>query len=636
MEWVLVAVVLVTAIVLCQRFRCQRDDLESEMLQLSRKDALALARLATFPEENPNIIIEMNLQGGIIYANPACRARFVVECVDCGHPLLTGLEEKLASFEQSKWQDFDDEVVVGGGIFNRRIKYIAESSLIRIYGFDITHLKEVEQALKVAKKEAAGASSLKSIFLANMSHEIRTPLNAIIGYTELMMMDVKKGSDKERLAIINRSGKNLLELINDILDLSKIEAGKLDVVQEEFSFCQIIDYIRQLFAAQAAEKELDFRASCPHSLPETVIGDSNRITQVIVNLLSNSFKFTEVGYVSLSCAYEKGTAVVTVADTGIGISREQQQAIFNEFQQGDADTTRKYGGTGLGLAIIRRLVDLMGGTVFLASEEGKGATFTVRLPLPEGARVGVDVQSRAPELVLSETLMAALAKVSSGLRVLLAEDDVFNQELIRQMLKKINVDIVTADNGQEALDRLREADFDLLLLDMQMPVLNGMQTIQQIRKNNAWNNLHVIALTGETQEGGAEKFINAGCNDYQPKPMNLEKFYGKIYALLAGKFSEDDNGGTVGQAANDLNDEGEEHLDLTPKLQTLLDNIIDGLKNNTKIFNPEQIHSFAASLDEFDNNDRIVKLQGELRQVASTFNDEALPALVRQFEQLAR
>ncbi len=635
MEWILIAAILIAAAVFCQRLRCQRKDLEAKMLEVSRRDAQEIARLVTFPEENPHIVMEINIQGAITYVNPACRGRFPVECTDCSHPLLSGLEEKLVNFDQNKWRDFEDEVAIDSCVFNRRIKYIAESGQVRIYGFDITHLKEVEQALDAARKEADEASSLKSIFLANMSHEIRTPLNAIIGYTDLMMMDTEKSSERERLGIINRSGKNLLELINDILDLSKIEAGKLDVLQEEFSFCQAIDHIRQLFSAQAADKKLDFRVSCPGILPESVIGDVKRITQVIVNLLTNSFKFTEAGSVSLSCAYENGTAIMMVADTGIGISEEQQQAIFTEFQQGDANTTRKYGGTGLGLSITRRLVDLMGGTIFLASEEGKGSTFTVRLPLPAGASFDVAAKSGAAEQAMSSgTMMSALARVSSGLQVLLAEDDMFNQGLIRQMLKKINVDLVTADNGQEALGRLQEADFDLLLLDMQMPVLDGMQTIEQIRKNNAWNTLHVIALTGETQDGDAEKFMNAGCNDYMAKPMNLEEFYGKIYALLAGQFSEDDNGLFSGESENVSAGEGEEHLVLTPELRVLLNDIITGLKNNMKIFNPDQIHSFAASLDEFDSDSRMVLLQKELQQVASTFDDEALPSIVRQLESL--
>ena len=632
MEWLFIVVILAAAVIVCRGYRCQRDDFEAEMTQLSHKNAIEIARLASFPEENPNVIIEINLQGGIIYANPACRARFTVEATDRCHPLLTGLEEKLAHFQQSTWHDFADEVAVDSGIFERKVKYIAESDLIRVYGVDITHLKEVEQALEQAKKEAEAASSLKSIFLSNISHEIRTPLNAIIGYTDLMMIDAERSADKERLAIVNRSGKNLLELINDILDLSKIEAGKLDVLHEEFSFCLMIDHTQQLFAAQAAEKKLDFRVSCPAILPENVYGDSKRITQVIVNLLSNSFKFTEHGSVSLSCSYENGIAVIIVADTGIGISREQQLAIFTEFQQGDANTTRKYGGTGLGLSITRRLVDLMGGTISMASEEGKGTTFTVRLPLPEGDNVDIDAKSREVEKPFtSETLMNALLKVSSGLKVLLAEDDVFNQGLIRQMMQKINVDIVAVGNGQEALEQLEDDHFDLLLLDMQMPVLDGMQTIVEIRKNKAWNKLHVIALTGEAQEGDAEKFINAGCNDYLPKPMNLEEFYGKIYALLAGKFSDESSGETT-TAENVSAVEEEERRTLDPKLRALLDDIVVGLKNNMKIFNPDQIYSFAASLDEFSNTDKIGELQQELRRVAATFDDEALPSIVRQIE----
>lgn len=612
------------------RFIAVTDDIDAR-----KRLEQEVNRLASFPEENPNVVLEVNLRGEITYVNPACKRLFSGSCKDGSHPLLIGLDDILAGFDEQGWKDVIDELEVGQTVFERRIKFIPRNSLLRIYAFDITHLKEIEESLTRARNEAAEAARLKSIFLANMSHEIRTPLNAIIGYTELMMKDFVEPGARERLSIIRKSGKNLLDLINDILDFSKIEAGKLDIVREEFSLQQTADHLRQMFAAQAEEKKLDYHVSCGSGIPKRVTGDVKRLTQILTNLLSNAFKFTESGSVALHCGYDGGVGVFTVSDTGIGISAEKQKVIFAEFQQADADSTRKYGGTGLGLTITRRLVELMGGELALTSAEGEGSTFTVRLPLAVGPRKKEDRPRDDGVPLAGEALVSALSGLSTDLSVLLAEDDEMNQSLIRDMLKNINLGVTVTANGQEALDRLAEGRYDLLLLDMQMPVLDGMQTIDVIRKNETWKNLYVIALTGEAMPGDAEKFLRAGCNDYLAKPIDLETFYGKIYALVAGKFSMDfemtpERGTLESEASVEQDGEGE----LTAEVRSLIVNTIEGLRNNLKIFNPDHIRLLAKACEEYDSIARIRRIKQELLQVAASFDDEALPRIIKRLEDM--
>ncbi|MEW6521277.1 MAG: ATP-binding protein [Thermodesulfobacteriota bacterium] len=596
-----------------------------------RRIQLELRRLASFPEEHSAMIIEINLHGRITYANPASRHRFPDAGDDLDHPLLAGLDPRLLHFDEKMWQDFTDEVDIDGTHIERQVKFIQENRLIRIYGRETTPLQEIRLSLQRAKQEAVEARRMKSFFLANMGHEIRTPLNAILGYADLMLMEAESPVDKKRLATISRAGKNLLALINDILDFAKIEAGKLEIVHQEFSLRQSMNDLGQIFSPQAAEKGIDFRIYGNVDMPDWVIGDSIRLNQILVNLLSNSFKFTEKGSVALHCSYAKDTAIFTVADTGIGISRQQQQVIFSEFQQGDAASTRRYGGSGLGLSITSRLVSLMNGSISLESDSGRGSVFTVRLPLQKSAAIETGAVPEQDIRISGEMLTAALAHAGIKLRVLLAEDDEMNQNLIREMLRNLGLDAVLAANGQEALDRLAEADFDLLILDMQMPVLDGMQTIARIRENDRLKSLYVLALTGEAMPGDKEKFLQLGCNDYLAKPLELGIFYRKMYLLVADRFSlairENMGAEPPGQpfAAS-------RNFVLSPELCFHLAQAIEVLQKNLKIFNPDQIRLLAASFADFVYIKEIRDLQQELQQIAATFDDEALPQLIRKLE----
>ena|GEM_PF-2908834 len=596
-----------------------------------RRVLLELHRLASFPEENADMIIEINLHGQITYANPACMHRFPAAGDGLDHPLLTGLDSRLLFFDEKLWTDFADAVATGGTHFERRVKFIPENRLLRIYGAETTPLQEIKRSLQQAKQEAVEARRMKSFFLANMGHEIRTPLNAILGYTDLMLMDAENPVDKKRLGTISRAGKNLLALINDILDFAKIEAGKLEIVPQEFSLRQAMHDLGHMFSPPAAEKGIDFRLSGNADMPDWVIGDSIRLNQILVNLLSNSFKFTENGAITLHCSYAEDTATFTVADTGIGISWQQQKVIFAEFQQGDSASTRKYGGTGLGLSITSRLVSLMNGSISLESSIGKGSVFTVRLPLQKSAATEKGAAPEQDVQISGEMLTAALADAGVKLRVLLAEDDEMNQNLIREMLRNLGLDTDVTANGQEALDRLEEADFDLLILDMQMPVLDGMQTITRIRQNDRLQNLYVLALTGEAMPGDKEKFLRIGCNDYLAKPLELGVFYRKIYLLVAGKYSL-----TIrknrGDEPADQSFAARENFVLSRELCIQIAQAIEVLQKNLKIFNPDQIRNLAAIFADFIYIKEIRDLQQELQQIAATFDDEALPQLIRKLE----
>ncbi|OKY76409.1 MAG: hypothetical protein BM485_04010 [Desulfobulbaceae bacterium DB1] len=595
------------------------------------RETVALRRLAAIPEDNPNMILEVDTQGAITFANRACRRRFAHPPNGGLHPLLRGVPDKLDDLPGGTEAAYHDELEIAGSVYERRLRYVPENGLLRVYAVEITDLKKGERDLLEARKQTEEVVRLKSAFLANMGHEIRTPLNAIIGYTELLLMDCREDKDRKRLAIVNQAGNNLLRLINDILDFSKIEAGRLPLVKEEFDPHQLVDAITLNFFRHAETKRLDFHVIVADSMPERLIGDTKRIKQILVSLLSNAFKFTEKGSVTLSCGYEEGAFIGRVVDTGIGISAEQQRIIFAEFQQGDTADSRKYGGAGLGLSITKRLVTLMGGDVLLESEPGRGSCFTIRLPVPVVEAEAAAPETKKDEMAGVETLRAALTSTGVNLRVLVAEDDEVNQGLLKALLRQVGLEAEVAANGREALDRLGEKDFDLLFLDMNMPVLDGMATIAEIRRRGEWRNLHVVALTGEPMPQDAEKFLAAGCDDYLAKPVELEIFYGKIYALLVRRFSLDTEEKAALPTAKRSEVKGA-LLRMSRELRYRLLQALDVLHNNRKIFNPDQIRGLAASFADFDDQEEILHLQDELQWIAATFDDEALPRIIGKIE----
>ena len=395
----------------------------------------------------------------------------------------------------------------------------------RLFAQVVTERERAEAELQVAKQAADAANQAKGEFLAYTSHEIRTPLNAIIGFSDVLMTSSLDSTQQDYSRRIKNAGTRLLTLINDLLDLSKIEAGKLNIEYADFELRQTLDEVVQEQAVKAREKHITLELVIDDEVPDALIGDSLRLRQIVLNLIGNAIKFTPAqGKVTTRAQVvghdgERPRVRFSVTDTGIGIPSDKVGALFERYAQADASTARKYGGTGLGLSICKSLVELMEGSIGVTSEAGKGSVFSFELPFK--VRDTVAAISRAESMPAPPADAAASV---AGMRVLVAEDNEHNQLLIELLLKKQGVQSVMVNNGAEALENLRQNSYDLVLMDLEMPVMGGFDAVAAIREEekNKGTRMSIVALSAHAPDEQREYCIAAGMDDYLMKPIDVK------------------------------------------------------------------------------------------------------------------
>ncbi len=486
--------------------------------------------LAKFPDENPNPVMRVTAAGEIAYSNSPCAPMLETWGTSPGGRVPKDILSLLTTALEDN-RSVEVEVVTAVTIYGLQIAPVPSSEYANFYARDIAAQKHAEQSLIEARDVAVEASKSKSEFLANMSHELRTPMNAIIGYSEMLIEEAEEEAKEEAkitliedLRKIHSAGGHLLQLINDILDLSKIEAGQMAMYLEEIDFSEFLDEVRDTMRPLAEANSNTFSMTRPERVP-AFHSDAMRVRQILFNLLSNAFKFTRQGEVTLHVEVE-GTEtlpslVLKVIDTGIGMTEQQIQAVFEAFQQADASTTREYGGTGLGLTITKRLVKMLGGSIDVSSIPGEGTTFRVCIPMQQP---GDDTQepqaTRSPSTASNKRL------------VLVIDDDAVVRDILESTLTKAGFGVVCASSGREGLRLARELQPIAITLDVLMPEMDGWSVLSALKSAQETENIPVVIVTiiDDKQLG-----FTLGAAEFMTKPIDRNKLIRVIRQLHAAE-----------------------------------------------------------------------------------------------------
>jgi two-component system, sensor histidine kinase len=396
---------------------------------------------------------------------------------------------------------------------------------------DITPLKSAQADAEAAKQAAEAANQSKSDFLAAMSHEIRTPLNGVLGMAQLLSLKDMASDEREMVSVILQSGNALLSILNDLLDIAKIEAGRLDLEAIEFDVSDLATGAHNTFAAVAQRKQLSFRLAVDPEARGIYRGDPGRLRQILNNLISNAVKFTERGTVDVQVSRGDEKLLLIVRDTGIGIPADRVGQLFEKFTQADPSITRKYGGTGLGLAICLELAKLMDGDLSVESVVGEGSTFTFSAPMPCRIDAPPREPDQKPDIGEPSSLQDITGVSLRSLRILAAEDNPVNQRVLRAMLLAFGVDLTFVENGQAALDILDREEFDLVLMDVQMPVMDGITATREWRRREKAlqrSRTPIVALSANAMEQQISEYLDAGMDGHIDKPIQMDRLRGEV------------------------------------------------------------------------------------------------------------
>ncbi len=443
--------------------------------------------------------------------------------------IITKLE-KINTIEEKKFK----EILAKNKEYSRSVKLMDTSAYVFAFLLvatfiwflytDINKRQKLEEALIIAQKKAEEAAIVKEQFMANMSHEIRTPMNAIIGFNKRLMKTNLTSEQKDYVFAVQSSGENLLTIVNDVLDFSKIEAGMVKLENISFNLHDLLRSVNNMFLMQAKEKRINLQVSVSENVPELVIGDPTRLTQILLNLVGNALKFTDKGHVTMLAETvnqngEHYYLQFKIKDTGIGIAADKISEIFNRFTQEKSDTNRIYGGTGLGLSIVKKLLELQNGTIMVDSEKDKGSTFTFILPFCRIKNLRADTKinpEKTPEPF-----------IKNKIKILVVEDNIMNQKLAGFMLNDWGFDHDICGNGKLAIEKIKTNSYDLILMDIQMPEINGYEATKLIRTQLKIRT-PIIAMTAHALPGEREKCLDCGMTDHISKPINETELFNLI------------------------------------------------------------------------------------------------------------